>query len=372
MIRERKGGSRAGGGRGCPSSPLPRPQIAAVSAEKGAPPRIRCWVFVGILFLLSLAEFCVVLLIHVGHLQVLVDATWGVTLGQPHWKEYQSRLLGPWLARLVAGNAAGSFRDAFLLTMLGLTIAKNLACFGLVRRYTGDPFKGARTALLGSAIFLLVQDTYWIYLWDYLDVLFFSFFLYGILSRRGNLYFAVLFFLALLNRESALFIPLWMVLDAFVLREGRRWIIPRLRDRVRLLLGAGMLVLGQALILMVRNLLLVRETLAASDPEFAAQRPFQLKANLQGLLHLLKSVQNPSWGDLAGVFGLVYLVAIVFPLFATRRGDDLQVKVSLTALAALLMIGLVGLVFESRIYSMFIPFALFLPLYHPFAEGEPR
>jgi hypothetical protein len=322
------------------------------------------WVLAGLAVLLSLAEFRTVFLLHKPHLRQLAQAAWDVTLGQPHWREYQNRLLGPWLVRLSAGDAPGPFASAFVGALLLLTLAKNLLLLHLARLLGCGARRAAGAVLLGSALFLLLQDAQWLYLWDYLDVIVFSLFLYGVLAGRGSAWFALLFLPAILNRESGLFIALWLAMDGFTLREEGRWVFPRLRDRRRALLGACLLASGTAYILLTRSLLLVRETAPSFNPAFAAERPLHLGANLRTLAFVFS---GPGWDG--AVLLLPFLVlggAVAALLLLLPRTDDRQAKLALLALAVILSITLVGLINETRIFSMLISFAVL-----PFLRSEP-
>ncbi|HZZ39620.1 MAG TPA: hypothetical protein VFE06_10830, partial [Acidobacteriaceae bacterium] len=56
----------------------------------------------------------------------------------------------------------------------------------------------------------------WLYAWDYLGVVAFFVFVIMVVARKTWPWFVVLFAVAILNRESAEFIALWMVIDPFV------------------------------------------------------------------------------------------------------------------------------------------------------------
>ncbi|MGD1047029.1 MAG: hypothetical protein ABR936_17130 [Bacteroidota bacterium] len=69
--------------------------------------------------------------------------------------------------------------------------------------------------VISILLFVLIQDDHWLIGWDLLDLIFLTALLIGIDRKWGANYFSGLFIVSLFNRETALFIPLWMFLDAY-------------------------------------------------------------------------------------------------------------------------------------------------------------
>ena len=293
--------------------------------------------------------------------RAMVDAAWGVCSGEPHWAEYQSRLLGPWLVRGLSatgvfGGGMNGFGRAFLALLLVLAAVKNWVVYRAARRLGDDVSLAIGRTVGAMLLFVLLQDPKWIFLWDYLDVIVFTLFLLGARTRRGIAYFIGLGLIAILNRQSGLFVALWLLIDGLVVwkSDGRpQWLhAPR-----RLIVGAGLLALGGLAIHFEQKWLLVRELACSSNPEFCSERPFHLVHNLKTIY---QNLVQPGW-TLGFLPGAAVLGSLLGLLVAARKGADFARKQSILLVGMIASVLLFGLVNETRVYSMLIPFAVLLP-----------
>jgi hypothetical protein len=174
-----------------------------------------------ILIVLTLFEIKAVNMMHIAMADRIVSAAHGIVIGVPQWRIYQNRLLGPWLvfglSRLFFG---GKYAHAYSAVTSISLLAVNILTYRLFLRL-GTPRPNALGyALAGMAAFVALQDQEWLYLWDYLDLLVFTAFVYGVYTNRRWPYFLVLFLIELFNREAAAYISLWMILDSVTLRDS--------------------------------------------------------------------------------------------------------------------------------------------------------
>ena len=337
------------------------PTQARCPLPDGAP---RAWVAYAVVALVALLEHRAILRFHLepAAQTSMVTAAWGVVVGEPHWAEYQPRLLGPWLVRALSatgwfGAGMNGFGRAFVALLLILTLAKSLILTHVsLRLHKSVPSALART-LVAVAAFGILQVPEWLYLWDHLDVIVFSLFLYGALAKRGILYFCLLFVVAILNRQSGLFVALWLLADGLWRRNPATGRIEWMTSWRRSLVGAGLLVTGLGLIHCEQTWLLVREVAREDNPAFVTEGAFHLTRNLRTIgLHVL----NPNW-TLGFLPGLVVLVALAISIRALVKADDFMSKQALLLIAMLSSVLLFGLVNETRVFTMFIPFAALLP-----------
>jgi hypothetical protein len=293
--------------------------------------------------------------------RAMVDAAWGVCSGEPHWAEYQSRLLGPWLVRGLSatglfGGGMNGFGRAFLALLLVLTVVKNWVVYRAARRLGDDVSLAVGRTVGAMLFFVLLQDPKWIFLWDHLDVIVFTLFLLGAKTQRGLAYFVGLGLIAILNRQSGLFIALWLCIDGLVLWKGHgrpQWLhAPR-----RLIVGVGLLMLGTLAIHFEEKWLLVRELAASSNPEFFAERPVHLIRNLKSIY---QNLVQPGW-TLGFLPGLAVLGSLLGLPIAARGRSDFARKQSILLVGMIASVMLFGLINETRVYSMLIPFAALLP-----------
>lgn len=315
-----------------------------------------------LVILLSLLEYRLVVLLHRDNLNSLVQAAYGITIGEPHWRIYQSRLLGPFTVKFLAELFQVTYANMYMFFTLGLSVIKNGLGFYLFYRLTGNNQISLKYTLYLVASFIALQDVRWLYLWDYFDIIVFLMFIYGALIHQSNRYFLLLFVIALLNKESALFIPLWLILDALmeIKTEPFFYFAIKLRDFNRLLLGIILLVSGIYSIDWVRDFLYIR---SVADPgvefntiEYGKHVHWKLLLNLQVFLD---NFHQPSFSLPFLVNSLIILMP-VFIITHFRQMTATLFKIVLVFFAIYGMIVMLGLINETRVYNILIPFIIFL------------
>ncbi|EDN70510.1 membrane protein [Beggiatoa sp. PS] len=125
---------------------------------------------------------------------------------------------------------------------------------------TDDNRLSVRYTLYFVAFFIALSDSNWLYLWDFLDIIVFTLFIYGILAYKNNWYFLFVFGIAILNKESGLFIALWLILDALIEKRDTNsfYFAMKLRDLKRLFLGIALLVGGIFFVEWIRDALFIK------------------------------------------------------------------------------------------------------------------
>ena len=170
---------------------------------------------------LSAFVWVTALRMHQKELGQIVKATYSILYGEPHWRVYQNRLMGPWLVQSCNDAFGMDVFRSFLLVSLLMAVAMGLTFFFVFRNLAGGDRAGLRYCALGCLVFVFFQNNLWLYLWDFADAIAFSLFCYGVLRKKGAAFFSCLFLLSVLFKESALFIPLWMIAAAFLEDGGR-------------------------------------------------------------------------------------------------------------------------------------------------------
>ncbi len=173
--------------------------------------------------LASGAEAAIIYRLRAPYLPGLVDAVHGIVLGTPAWQVFQSRVLGPYLMQLVAMLSGGDFRFAYLVVMAAAIVAKDLATYVAIRRFKGT-LGAILPTLAGMALFVLLQDT-WIYPWDPIDGAVSAAIIYVAAGEGSAVMLAVAYVVALLNRESSLYVGLYLAIEA-VVRPARSALAP--------------------------------------------------------------------------------------------------------------------------------------------------
>lgn len=291
------------------------------------------------------------------------SAARGVVEGLPHWRIYQSRIFAPYLVEWLS-RFAPSYADAHLFyAFAALTLAGYLALHCAWRLY-GDVLASLCAGFAVHALFALLLARPWLYAWDYGALVAFVLFVYLAMARRGWPWFVALFAVAIINRESALFIAVWMIIDPLL-----RWLTGTVRDPAdagadRRLFAAGVICLagGLAIVEGLRAALLVREVAPQSFGERAFGGSFHLRLpdNLDMVRRVFTDFVYPRL-DPALYFMILVLLVAVAALVVVLACKDPARYLGLAAvhLALIASILAFGVLLEARVYIELIPIIVF-------------
>ena len=139
----------------------------------------------------------------------LIAASQGVLDGRPHWKAYQNRLLMPFI--ISQFEYMMSQKNAFLFVYFVGIFIHNLTfliCFSKIFSCTI-----VSVAIIFWSFLFILHQNYWFYPWDIFDISLYLLIWYILYSKNYVNFLLIIFPLALLNRESALFLPIayWLV-----------------------------------------------------------------------------------------------------------------------------------------------------------------
>ncbi len=236
-----------------------------------------------------------------------------------------------------------------MLTLAGFLV------LAFTRRNTGD----VRRSLAGFGIFhlLIALLLYrpWLYAWDHLGLVLFVIFNQLVIGRAATRWFVLLWVFAILNRESAHFIALWLILDPLLPYAWERLHGGATRlDRVRVAVGAGLLAGGILLVEQLREHFLVREMapdLWGVSPEGGVAH-FRLAENLQALGQILTTPDI-----LTHQVILSFMVGtVLFAFLLVRRDLSHYLGLAVVHVGMLAAIFLTGLIEETRIFLEVVPF----------------
>jgi hypothetical protein len=303
-------------------------------------------------------QFRMIVLLLGGDYTRSVDAAEGVVTGHPHWRIYQNRVLGPYMIEWLSKIFPTFLAAHVFFSIFTLVVAGYLA-WHLGRRITGN-WTGAVMAILVFHItFLALLSRPWLYAWDYLDAIVFLLFLDFVLAKRPWPWFALLFAVAIFNRDSALFIALWMVLDPLV-----KWALARRQKTVlpfdwgKSLAGIACGLAGVLIVQFLRNHLLIEEIGPKIFPEsFGTPGEFgtyQLDTNFQ-IIALVFTQYEYSVPFLP----VLFLVLVAF--LAVRMTWINPIEFAGLALVHLALIGslmVFSLLLETRAFVALIPFVV--------------
>lgn len=275
----------------------------------------------------------------------LASSTFGILSGTPDWLAYQNRLLAPYLVFLISLTGVSQVTALKIFVLIAI-IAQSFLLYGLLRGMKVSSGRVVLAVLSYSFLFLFVQG-YSLYPWDFIDILLFTLAAWGVLTRRSFVFFLILFVIAILNRESALFIGLLIALDAFEIDTAARKFI--LRSKTRLILGLGLTLAGFLYINAVREFLFISQPNGAMDVKHdSLGNHFNLFKNLSTLF-----VDNLRTFDFMNSIFLLGSLGYVLS-FIKREWKAV-------ALYSIIMLSILtfGVINESRLYGILLPFLIF-------------
>jgi hypothetical protein len=310
---------------------------------------------VAVAFVLAAAQLRLVMFVFGARLGRSMEATAGVADGLPHWRIYQGRVLSPYSIEGLA-EVLPSYATAWLaFAVLALTLA------GYRAWRLGELAAGERGGPLGLAVlhvgFALLLSPGWLYPWDLVDVVVFTWFCELVLVRAPWPRMVVLVAVGALNHEITLFLALWLPADAV----ARWWLAPpaaRAFDWRPAAVGVATFALGYFLVETLRDGLLVQEV----GPLIFADAPADIGSSFYVTL-------GGNLEQVAAMFGrwdfsLPYLVPLgllgsagvaAWLGLADRHRLAGLALVFLAVIAALLLF---GVLLETRIYVVLIPLGI--------------
>jgi hypothetical protein len=294
-----------------------------------------------------------------------VEAAWGVVIGHPHWRMFQSRILGPYLVLGLSGvlpenlvSPANAFMVAHVLYSIATLSVAGYLAFRLGRTHGGD----LRSALLALAVFEMgfafLLSPPWLYAWDYLDIIIFFVFVDFVLAEREWQWFVGLYFAAIWNRDSAQFIALWMCLDALC-----RWALgrlgkvrPRPFDWRKLASGTVLIPIGATILETLRRTMLIQEIGPLIFPDRQHEQHtlyfgMTLGTNLREAQAALSFI-NPTMPIVVPLF---VLLAIILAIAVARRDPPRLLAFGLVYLLMTAAEVLFAGIYETRTLVVFVP-----------------
>lgn len=292
------------------------------------------------------------------HFAALAQAGADVLAGKPVLIAFQNRLLASAfqasIERMLAIDAALSFKISL---MAALTVM-NAAALAVLSRVM-ERARAASVFAAFTATWLLMNDDLAIYVWDVFDLLAFIV-LYGlIIARARQRWFWLLFAIAVLNRESALFIGVWLMIAAIVPVPGQPvWRAVRIHwgDALG---GLAMVATAAAVTVGLRKALVVA-------PQRIGPTAIDGVGSHMNLMQNLRDLQRPGLETDAVVVVFLITMTVVgtHALFRLilRGQSRLEDRMALFLLAMTVANIVAGLVYETRIYFIFAPFLAHLTL----------
>ena len=285
----------------------------------------------------------------------------GVVDGVTAWRAWQNRLLSPYLFVIAGQFGLEGVSGLKALTYAGISIAAPLV-YVLAFRATRSVSASCTSVLAFSILYLFLQDRA-LFLWDTLDIIFFAAFAYAAVNHAHLGWIVLLALLATLNRESGLFIALFIIISSFDLSQLHRLRIA-LADKMRLAIGAGVMIVCVAYTKLSRDLLFSQTMGGTEDLQH------ELIGNHIQLVRNLRDLLKNNWTNENVLHTVLVLCSVGFLIWSYFRVPPALRPVVVLTLAMLGGIVTFGVVNEPRVFLSIMPMFIFLSL-QIFAARKP-
>tara|TARA_B100000886_G_C20395922_1_gene480375 strand:- start:159 stop:1214 length:1056 start_codon:yes stop_codon:yes gene_type:complete len=300
---------------------------------------------------ISICTFKMLMIRHWPYIDNHTIAALYVIKGTPNWLAYQNRLLGPYSILGLSNLIGVSFKAAWTIFHAINIQVFCILCFWIFKREGLRISYAINYLIVFIFAFLSLQHNYF-YPWDTIDLILFTCFAYGIAKSFPIPYFLTIFVIGIFNRESALFIAIYLMLDAFSFVKG---IFPiKLTKPKSLLTGIIILPIGIIFTKFVRELLFISKPNGLPDIEH------ELIGNHIYLLRNLNELFFSNFTNMNFYISIFILVSFGYFLGNFLRMNDCQLKLLIMSLIIFTNIIIFGIINESRMYFIILPFFLFL------------
>lgn len=310
-------------------------------------------------FFISLLTAKIFVKFHASKFNTLVEAARGVLSHKPHWLAYQNRLLAPYVVHGISLFGI-SFEEALMVFNVLAIISQTIILYTLLLNCTNNDFSlSILYVIFFSFMFIGIQHS-WFYTWDSLEIIFFTLFSWGIWKKKPALYFVALFFVALSNKESAIFIAVFLIVDAFQFQNREGSFLPAIKfsSVAKLVTGLFLTFFGVVYTKLVRDYLFI----VSSKPDLGDDSSNRVLGNHYTLPENLQSFVPERLFSPDIINSLFLIGLVIYLLWLFGRFEDQDYKVFIIIMLIIISIFLFGLIHESRIYAPLLPFILFLHL----------
>jgi hypothetical protein len=291
-----------------------------------------------------------------------VQRSLGVATGHPEWKVFQSRVLGPYIIKALSFGSLEYYGVAYVWFQITTVAIAGFLCWRLGRKYGGDEQSALQALMLFVICFVWLLSPPLACSWDIIDIIVFIVFIDFVLSDSSLPWFLGLFAISILNRDSADFIPLWLILDALI-----RFLYPRRYNLTKTpfdwyRLFAGVICIGVGLIIveLLKQNLLIEEMgpklLPNSGTASGSRYNVGLFRNIEFLRHVLFNYKIQFFQF--WIVAPFIATAIVLGTKLVRLDPQRYLSIYLIELCILATLFSFALINETRVFVILIPFVV--------------
>ncbi len=286
-----------------------------------------------------------------------IQASEGVVKGLPHWRLYQSRILGPYMVHGLNKMTDWGIQKSYVRMIYFWSLAMFAVLIAVAISLWQSKLIAVSIAAAAAFLNSTVMQGIWLYPWDFIDFMVFTVLLWAILKNKPIKIIAAIIIVETFNREAAIIIAGWLILDALVdmvLRKKRLAEDQIKQAKQQLMVASSLAVISAITIETLRNALLIREigpeifnTSSNTGPLFA----FVLFANLKSVAATLFSLTSVNQ-----IYNILIFAIPTICVLGMRSNVRELYRASSLFLIFWAMIMVFGLAFETRVWVAFVPF----------------
>jgi hypothetical protein len=285
-----------------------------------------------------------VMTLHRPNISALTTFALDVANGQAHWRAFQNRLLGPYILKYLTEVGLSQTSAWELLAFVSLFTYLFLATYLLS---PSGSWSERLLVLFVSSFSYIVLQHFYLYPWDNIELVVFTLFSFGLATRRSDWFFVLLFAFALLNRESALVIAVYLCISAceFSLSPFRTYIA----ERSRWFKGFALFIFGVFYTKTVRDMMFKGRVDGTMDTQH------QLIGNHIYLIENVKEFVFLNDNETRWFVPLIVAIVLAVSILNLKSKNYESKMTTVVVLIVLANITIFGIATETRMYLPLIP-----------------
>ncbi len=314
-----------------------------------------------LIFILTLAQFRMIYRLNGGRDKVenFGYNEYNLITGETDIRAWVNRTLAPLMVWGFTHTTSLPWHSGYLLLSVLILFLTNIALYYYFHTFLQN-YKTALAFFITYTLAFLLLQHYYIFLWDYIDTLLFSAFVFGILSRFSLYYFIILFITSMFNRESSLFIALYLFIQSFQY-------IPKIKliSKKHLFISISLILINVIYIKSMRQLFYngpERENVYTGIPALLGNENhliYNLKYFFTNFYYFFVKL-GPDFNVAISIF---ILFLIVFTISCLIHGNKPLKQTAFILAVIIFSIFVSGLIMETRMWLITLPFVFMVYAY---------
>jgi hypothetical protein len=318
-------------------------------------------VVIFLIFILTLSQFRMIYRLNGGRdkIENIGYNEYNLITGETDIRAWVNRALAPLIVLGLTHTTSLPWHSVYLLLSVLMLFLTNIVLYYYFHKFIQN-YKTALVFFITYTLAFLLLQHYYIFLWDYIDTLLFSAFVFGILSRFSLLYFIILFIVSMFNRESSLFIALYLFIQSFQY-------IPKIKliSKKYLFISISLILINVIYIKSMRQLFYngpEREQVYTGIPALIGNEnhlTYNLKYFFTNFYYFFVKL-GPDFNITISIF---ILFLIVLTISCLIHGDKPLKQTAFILAVIIVSVFVSGLIMETRMWLITLPFIFLVYAY---------